>query len=83
MIFLIFTADGLAEAAADIQREHATVWLNPDLKNAEDCEKLVEAGCDCYFLTEQADPSNEKSVINALSQVEKSSKDNEIYVEYL
>ncbi len=33
MIFLIFTADGLAEAASEIQAEQATVWLNPDLKS--------------------------------------------------
>lgn len=83
MIFLIFTAEGLAEAASEIQAEQATVWLNSDLKNTNDYAKLVESGCDCFFLSEQADPTNERSVIHALSQVEKHSHDTEIYVEYL
>ncbi len=83
MIFLIFTAQGLAEATSEIQAETATVWLNPDLKETSELANLIEAGCECYFLPEQADPASEKSVINALSHVEKNSRDNEIYVEYI
>ncbi|SFK19807.1 hypothetical protein [Methylophaga sulfidovorans] len=83
MIFLIFTSEGLLEAAPEIQTEKASVWLNPDLKNHIELPNLAAAGCDYYFLPEHADPASEKSVINALSHVEKNSRDNEIYVEYL
>ncbi|GLP99861.1 hypothetical protein GCM10007891_17150 [Methylophaga thalassica] len=83
MIFLIFTTEGLAEAAAEIKAEKATLWLNPGLQENDKLSGFIAAGCDCYFLPEQVDAGNEKAVLNALSHVEKNSRDNEIYVEYL
>jgi len=82
MIFLIFTAEGLAEAETEILAENATLWLNPSLLEESDLTHLQAAGIEIHGLPEQVDTINEKTVMAALNYVETNSPKTEIFVEY-
>lgn len=83
MIYLIFTKEGLAQALEDIINEQASLWLNPDLLSEKQYAQLVNAKISINVLEQVADPSNEKSVVNALEHVEKMTGNNDILVEYV
>jgi len=83
MIYLIFTAEGLAEAIDDIIADKATLWLNPDVLSEQQYAQLVNAKISINILEEAANPSNEKSVVQALEHVENATGNTDILVEYI
>lgn len=83
MLFVIFTAEGLAEAKQQILSEKAGLWLNPDLENESDVSDLQTAGISIHLLPEQVDANKEKAVLAALTHVEKNSPKTDIFIEYL
>ncbi len=83
MLFIIFTAEGLAEAQQDVLSNKAELWLNPGLKKQSDLAVFEKAGIAVHVLPEDIDAANEKAVMTALSHVESQSRDKEIFVEYL
>ncbi len=83
MIYLIFTEEGLAQALEDIIRDQAILWMNPDLLSEEQYAQLVNAKISINVLEEVVEPSNEKSVVNAIEHVEKVTGNNDILVEYI
>lgn len=83
MLFVIFTADGLAEAQAEVLSEKAGLWLNPGLKQQSDLSVFENAGIEIHALPYETDAANEKAVMAALAFVEKHSNDKAIFVEYL
>lgn len=83
MLFIIFTADGLAEAKAEVLKQKANLWLNPGLKQQSDLTVFENAGIEVRSLPDEVDADNEKAVLTALTFVEQHSKDKEIFVEYL
>jgi dTDP-D-glucose 4,6-dehydratase len=83
MIYLIFTQEGLAEAIDDIIADKATLWLNPDVLSEQQYAQLVNAKISINILQEAANPSNEKSVIQALEYVESATGNTDILVEYI
>lgn len=83
MLFIIFTAEGLAEAQQEVLSNKAELWLNPGLKKQSDLSLFEQAGITLHTLPEEIDGSNEKAVMTALSHVEAHSHDKDILVEYL
>lgn len=83
MIYLIFTAEGLAEAIDDIIADKAMLWLNPDVLSEQQYAQLVNAKISINILQEAANPSNEKSVVQALEYVESETGNTDILVEYI
>lgn len=83
MIYLIFTAEGLAEAIDDIIVDKAMLWLNPDVLSEQQYAQLVNAKISINILQEAANPSNEKSVVQALEYVESETGNTDILVEYI
>ena len=83
MVYLIFTAEGLAEAINDIIEDKATLWLNPDVLSEQQYAQLVNAKISINILDEAANPSNEKSVVQALEHVENVTGNTDILVEYI
>lgn len=83
MIFLIFTAEGLAEARQQALEEKTVLWLNPALMTESDLTELASAGIQLHFLPDEVDGSNGKAVLAALKHVESQSPKTEIFVEYL
>lgn len=83
MLFLIFTEEGLNEAADEVLQNKAELWLNPSLKQESDLSRFEQAGIEIQWLPEKVDANNEKAVLSALSFVEKHSNDKAIFVEYL
>lgn len=83
MVYLIFTAEGLAEAINDIIEDKATLWLNPDILSEQQYAELVNAKISINILDETAVPSNEKSVVKALEYVENTTGNTDILVEYI
>jgi dTDP-D-glucose 4,6-dehydratase len=83
MIYLIFTAEGLAEAIDDIIADKAMLWLNPDVLSEQQYAQLVNAKISINILQEAANPSNEKSVVQALEYVESATGNTDILVEYI
>jgi NAD(P)-dependent dehydrogenase (short-subunit alcohol dehydrogenase family) len=83
MIYLIFTAEGLAEAIDDIIADKATLWLNPDVLSEQQYAQFVNAKISINILEEAANPSNEKSVVQAIEHVETATGNTDILVEYI
>jgi NAD(P)-dependent dehydrogenase (short-subunit alcohol dehydrogenase family) len=83
MIYLIFTAEGLAEAIDDIIADKATLWLNPDVLSEQQYAQFVNAKISINILEEAANPSNEKSVVQAIEHVENATGNTDILVEYI
>ena len=83
MLFLIFTAEGLAEAEPEVLAHQAGLWLNPALKSESDLTVFEKAGIDIHSLPYQVNASDEKAVMAALTFVEQHSQDKAIFVEYL
>ncbi|GAB4290690.1 MAG: hypothetical protein Kow0083_03600 [Methylophaga sp.] len=83
MLFIIFTAEGLAQAQADILAHKAELWLNPELEKQSDLSVFEQAGIAIHTLPEDIDAANEKAVMTALSHVENQRRYKEIFVEYL
>ena len=83
MLFLIFTAEGLSEAQADILSHKADLWLNPGLKQQSDLSLFEQAGVNIHYLPDEVDANSEKAVLAALTHVEKHTSDPAIFVEYL
>lgn len=83
MLFLIFTAEGLAEAESEVLEQKAALWLNPQLKQQSDLSVFEKAGIEINALPYQTDAADEKAVMAALSFVENHSQDKAIFVEYL
>ena len=82
MIYLIFTAEGFDEAEDIILENKAVLWVNNDVLTDEQLQQLKMANIKVNILTDNADPSNEKSVLSALKQVEQQSPQDKIFVEY-
>jgi len=82
MIYLIFTAEGFDESEGIILENKAVLWVNNDVLTDEQLQQLKIANIKVNILTDNADPSNEKSVLSALQQVEKQSPQDKIFVEY-
>ncbi len=83
MIYLVFTQDGFQQAKPLILEDKATLWINAGVLTDEQQTELIKANIDIYTLPDNADPSNEKSVLAALDYVEKNAPKCEIYVEYV
>ena len=82
MIYLILTTEGFEEAKDIILENRATLWVNNNVLSDEQLQQLTTAGINVHTLTNNADSSNEKSVLAALKQVETHSPKTEIFVEY-
>jgi hypothetical protein len=82
MIYLIFTAEGFDEAEDIILENKAVLWVNNDVLTDEQLQQLKMANIKVNILTDNADPSNEKSVLSALKRVEQQSPQDKIFVEY-
>lgn len=83
MLFIIFTAEGLAEAESEILQHKAALWLNPSVKLASDLAVFEKQAISIHVLPDEIDGNNEKAVLSALSYVESNTTDKEIFVEYL
>jgi hypothetical protein len=82
-IYLVFTQDGFEQAKPLLLDEKAILWINQDVLTPEQQTELLKASISVNTLPQNADPSNEKSVLLALEYVEKQAPDAEILVEYL
>ena len=83
MIYLIFTQEGLEEAQPTLLEEKATLWVNSDFLSEEQTSLLMQGGVDVQIFPEIVDTRNEKSIVAALKEIEKSAPKTEIFVEYL
>lgn len=83
MIYLIFTQEGFEEALPVLLEEKATLWVNNDFLSEEQTSLLTQGGVDVQTFPEEVDASNEKSIVAALKEIEKTAPKNEIFVEYL
>lgn len=83
MLFIIFTAEALAEAESEILEHKADLWLNPSVKLAADLTMFQDQAISIQVLPNEIDGNNEKAVLTALSYVESNTTDKEIFVEYL
>ncbi|PHS70622.1 MAG: hypothetical protein COB23_02795 [Methylophaga sp.] len=82
MIYLIFTAEGFDEAEGIILENKAVLWVNDNVLTDQQSQQLKMANIKVNILTDNADPSNEKSVLSALRQVEQQSPQDKIFIEY-
>jgi len=83
MIYLIFTLEGFEEAQPALLEEKATLWVNDAFLADAQLSLLTQGGVDVHIFPEAVDASNEKSILAALNEIEKSSPTTEIFVEYL
>ncbi len=82
MIYLILTAEGFDEAQDTILENKAALWVNDGVLSEEQHHQLNSATIRVNILADRADPSNEKSVLAAVKEVEQQSPKAEIFVEY-
>lgn len=83
MIYLIFTAEGFAEAFEELVAEKASLWINDKVLSDQQTAQLNAHGISINVLPHQVNGANEKAVIAALEHVEKQAPKTEILVEYL
>jgi hypothetical protein len=82
MVVIIFTQDGFEQMRLEALAEKAELWLNPSLISTLDLSDFETAGLTLHTLPEEIDPHREKSVISALTHVEKNTRDSNILIEY-
>ena len=83
MIYLIFTQEGFEEAQSVLLAEKSTLWVNDDFLSEAQSSLLTQGGVEVNYFPQTVDTNNEKSILAALKDVEKSSPKAEIFVEYL
>lgn len=84
MVYLIFTAEGLADVIEDILASGAACWLNPPLMSSTHASRLAEAGIELHALPETVVAGNDKAMLAAFEHVEsQSGAAGDILVEYL